>query len=237
MTKDKETKKEVAPKASTEVAKPEHAPRGFEHEDTSDLLLPRVELLQGLSPAVQQGKGKAGDIVDNVGKQPFATDIFIPIAMHRKYIKWIPRDEGGGIEYQTTDRNDPRVKEDTKWGAHGEKPSCTAYMNFLILMEGQMLPTVLSFAMTNYNTGKKLYTLCKMTGQDMWMHKYKLSSLSRTNNMGTWHVFEVDEAGKTGEREIAIAEQLYHSFATRDLNFEVEAGAQPKAEASKDEDY
>lgn len=213
------------------------APRGFENEDTSDLLLPRIELLQGLSPAVQQGKGKAGDIVNQISKQPLPTDIIIPIAMHRKYIKWIPRDEGGGIEYQTTDRNDPRVIKDTKWGAHGEKPSCTSYMNFLVLLEGSTLPIVLSFAMTNYNTGKKLYTLCKMTNQDMWKGKYKLSSLSRTNQMGTWHVFEIDEAGKTEVKNVEIAEQLYHSFATRDLNFEVDSGAQPKAQASKDEDY
>lgn len=230
--------KALAKAASTAVAKPSDSPRGFENEDPSDLLLPRIELLQGLSPAVQQGKGKAGEIVNQISKQPLSTDIIIPIAMHRKYIKWIPRDEGGGIEYQTNDRNDPRVKEDTKWGAHGEKPSCTAYMNFLVLLEGSTLPIVLSFAMTNYNTGKKLYTLCKMTGKDMWMNRYKLSSLSRTNKMGTWHVFEVDEAGKTEEREFVIAEQLYHAFASRgDLNFEVDDGAQPKAQASKDEDF
>jgi hypothetical protein len=109
-------------------------------------------------------------------------------------------------------------------------------MNFLVLLEGSTLPIVLSFAMTNYNTGKKLYTLCKMTGQDMWMNKYKLSSLSRTNSMGTWHVFDIDEAGKTNTDDIVIAEQLYNAFATRDLNFEVEGNA-PKAEAAEGEDF
>jgi len=229
--------KDVVKKETQAVANPTTVPRGFENEDSNDLLLPRIELLQGLSPAVQQGKGRAGDIVNQISKQPLPTNIFIPIAMHRKYIKWVPRDEGGGIEYQTTDRNDPRVIADTKWGPHGEKPSCTAYMNFLVLLEGHTLPIVLSFAMTNYNTGKKLYTLCKMTGQDMWMHKYKLSSLSRTNNMGSWYVFEVDEAGATDEKDIAVAEQLYNTFATRDLNFEVEGSSQNKVEAEEGEDF
>jgi hypothetical protein len=46
---------EVVKKGKQEVAQPTTPPRGFEHEDSSDLLLPRIELLQGLSPAVQQG--------------------------------------------------------------------------------------------------------------------------------------------------------------------------------------
>lgn len=110
-------------------------------------------------------------------------------------------------------------------------------MNFLVLLEGSTLPIVLSFAMTNYNTGKKLYTMCKMANQDMWLNKYKLSSISRTNAKGTWYVFDVDEAGKTEEKDALIAEQLYDTFASRDLNFEVEDEQQPKAAANANEDF
>ena len=111
----KATTKEVANKLATNaVAVSNAAPRGFEHEDAKDLLLPRIELLQGLSSAVQDGKGRAGEIVNQISKSPLSTDIFIPIAMQRRYIRWIPRSEGGGIEYQTSNPDDPRVIEDTK---------------------------------------------------------------------------------------------------------------------------
>ena len=228
-------KKDVVKKASTAVAK-QGAPRGLDDEDPADLLLPRVELLQSMSPAVQNGLGKAGELVNQISKTPLPTDVFIPIAMHRKFIKWIPRSEGGGVEYQTNDPKDPRVITDTKWGPAGEKPTCTKYLNFLILLEGQTLPIVLSFAMTSFQAGRKLYTMAKMSGGDIWNKKYKLHSMSKTNAMGTFFVFDVTEAGDSGEEDQKIAENLYNSFATRDLNFEVDAGA-PKAAAGKDEDF
>ena len=231
-----EPKKAVAKKTTQAVAKTTGSPRGFENEDAKDLLLPRIELLQGLSPAVQEGKGKAGDVVNQISKGALPTNIFLPVAMHRKYIKWIPRDQGGGVEYQTTNPNDARVIADTKWGQHGEKPTCTAYMNFLVLLEGSTLPIVLSFSMTNYQEGRKLYTMCKMAGCDMWLKKYRLGTKAKTNNMGTWHVFDVSEAGDTDPKDAKIAESLFETFSNKDLNFEVEGAAKAPV-ASADEDY
>jgi len=228
-------KKEVAKAATTDVAV-HTKPRGFDDEDPSDLMLPRIELLQSMSPTVQNGLGKAGELVNQISKTPLPTDVFVPIAMHRKFIKWIPRNEGGGIEYQTSDPKDPRVIQDTKWGSNGEKPSCTKYLNFLVLLEGSTLPIILSFAMTSFQAGRKLYTMAKMAGGDVWEKKYKLHSVSKTNNMGTFFVFDVTEAGDAGEEDKKIAEQLYNAFSTRDLNFEVE-GTAPKAAAGKNEDF
>lgn len=234
----KKTKKDVVKKeeTSTAVAPATQQARGLSDEDTTELLLPRIELLQAMSPAVQSGLGKAGELVNQITKSPLSTNIFIPIAMHRKFIKWIPRNEGGGVEYQTTDPKDPRVVADTQWGPHGEKPSCTKYLNFLVLLEGETLPIVLSFAMTSFQTGRKLYTMCKMAGGDIWNKKYKLLAQSKTNQMGTFFVFDVQEAGATGEREKMIAEQLYDAFSKRDLKFDME-NDQSKAPAQEGEDF
>lgn len=228
-------KKAVAKKQTTAVAKPTTS-RGFEDEDASELLLPRIELLQSMSPAVQNGLGKAGQLVNQISKTPLSTDVFSPIAMHRKFIKWIPRSEGGGIEYQTTDPKDSRVIEDTKWGPHGEKPTCTKYLNFLVKLEGETMPIILSFAMTSFQAGRKLYTMCKMAGGDIWARKYRLLALSKTNQMGTFFVFDVTDGGNTKDEDKDICESLYNSFSTRDLNFEVEH-TENKAAAGKDEDF
>ena len=236
-TQDQEKhNKEIVKKSKQEVAKQSDKPRGFENEDAKDLLLPRVELLQGLSPAVQEGKGTAGDLVNQISKTPLPTEYFVPITMQRRYIKWIPRDQGGGVEYQTSDPTDKRVIEDIKWGSHGEKPSCTAYMNFLILLEEQTLPIVLSFSMTNYQEGRKLYTMCKMANCDIWLKRYKVGTKAKTNNMGTWHVFDISEAGDASKENAAMAEKLYHSFGKTQFNVDLDATT-TKVPADKDEDF
>lgn len=228
--------KDITKKKTQEVAKPEHKPRGYEAEDAADLLMPRVELLQSMSEAVSSGKCKAGEIVNQISKTALQSDVFIPIAMQRKYIKWIPRAEGGGVEYQTSNPKDPRVIKDTAWGAHGEKPSCTAYLNFLVIVEGTRLPLILSFSMTNYQEGRKLYTMGKMTGQDMWLKKYKLGTKTKQNNQGTWFVFDISEVGDSDKKDSDVAEQLYNAFAKTEFKFAEDAGS-PKAAASKDEDF
>lgn len=237
MTKKKsEVGKSVDKVAGAAVAVIAGQPRGYEAEDANDLLMPRIELLQSMSEAVQEGKGKAGSIVNQISKSDLPSDVFIPIAMQRKYIKWIARSEGGGVEYQTNDPKDPRVITDTKWGPHGEKPSCTSYLNFLVLMEGTRLPLILSFSMTNYQEGRKLYTMGKMTGQDMWLRKYKLGTKTKKNNQGTWFVFDVSEVGDTEKKDADAAEQLYNAFAKTEFKFAEDTGT-TKAAAGKDEDF
>jgi hypothetical protein len=54
--------------------------------------------------------------------------------------------------------------------------------------------------------------------------------------MGTFFTFDVMESGSTEDREKEIAEQLYNSFSSRDLKFDMEH-EQTKAPANKDEDY
>ena len=71
----------------------------------------------------------------------------------------------------------------------------------------------------------------------MWLKKYKLGTKAKTNNMGTWHVYDVSEAGDTDEADVKVAEALYSAFANKDLNFEVEGSSTAKASASADEDY
>lgn len=218
--------KDVARKASQEVAAPAQPGRGFGGNlSNEDLLLPRVELLQGQSPAVLEGTHKAGELVNSISKDPMPEDMkIIPILVEKNFIRWKPRDEGGGIEYRTKDATDPRVQEDTKW--HGEeKPKCTAYLNFLCMVEGEDMPIVVSFCNTSYQAGRKLLTLGKMAGGDIFNRKYRLGAQKRQNQYGIFYVFTVENAGSTTDEERSAAEALYKVFEQGDLKFQEETSS------------
>lgn len=225
-----EAKKEVAKKKKQEVSTETAAPRGFASNiDPKDLQLPRIELLQALSPAVTEGEeGMVPGIMVNsltkelLGEDGKATTI-TPIKVEKNFIKWRPREEGGGIDYRTSDPEDPRVKEDTKWGKNGEKPACTSYLNFLCLVEGQDMPMVLSCAMTNYKVGRDLLTMAFMSGKDCFAYSYALSSKKRTNNYGTFYTYSIKRAGPSKDDTREKAEQMYKMFVNHSLNFETES--------------
>lgn len=65
--------------------------------EASDIELPRLKLLQSLSPELEDGH-KAGDLFHHVMEQSLGSEIEItPIFVFKSYILWNPRKSGGGI--------------------------------------------------------------------------------------------------------------------------------------------
>ena len=77
---------------------------GFENVTAKDLLIPRLGILQGLSPQVTQGKpeydtdAKVGMVYD-LGLQEGFSDgvVIIPVHYAKAYLEWAPRKSGKGL--------------------------------------------------------------------------------------------------------------------------------------------
>jgi hypothetical protein len=85
-----------------------------------------------------------------------------------------------------------------------------------------MIPIVLSFAKTNYNEGKKLYSLAKVTMQNMWNHGYVLKEKKLAKNGNEWYNIEVAAAGATDEEQRNFGTQLFKSFRNSAVKFDVD---------------
>lgn len=76
------------------------AGKGYENQSKADTSIPFINLLQGLSPMVKDGKARAGDFYNTVTQQvwPRETGLkFVAGTTKRMYGKWIPRTQGGGF--------------------------------------------------------------------------------------------------------------------------------------------
>ena len=225
----KKTKKtEVAVKEKTEVAVPVNAANDYDSNvGMEDIILPRVELLQALSPSVVDDGMKPGTLVNNITKEDLGNPVkIVPLYLTKNWIRWKPRAEGGGIMWRSNDPKDERVINETKWGADGTKPLATAYLNFLCLVEGQDMPLILSFCNTSYKAGRKLLTLTKMVPGHIYNCQYDLTTSHRQNNLGSFYVFEVTKAGPSTSEQRENAAQVQAMFAGKDLNFESEGSQQ-----------
>lgn len=98
--------KAVVKKASTEVAIAEESPdwmskdagSGLDKFDASDIEIPRLVLLQSLSPQVTDGDEQPGVFYHSVLEEALGSEIrIVPICLTKAYILWKPRHEGGGI--------------------------------------------------------------------------------------------------------------------------------------------
>lgn len=105
-TKPKAKKQEVAVSKGNQVAvaaavpdfMKQYAGQGTEHLDQQDVEIPRLQLLQSLSPQVQDGDHKAGHFYHTIAEEALGNELkIVPLFVTKRYLLWRPRHEGGGI--------------------------------------------------------------------------------------------------------------------------------------------
>lgn len=212
-------------------------PLGFEDDDADDMIIPRVKVIQMLSPERKEGIAKEGDIINSLTKEKLNGKKFIPVFKFNNNILWADRSEGGGIKCIArdgkigvpTDGSEALMCikcrkcefDNTKQG-RAAVPTCTKFINFFGFFEGERMPIILSFGKTNYNEGKKLYSLAKVTMQNIWNHSYVLDNKTMAKNGNEWDIITVAAAGITSDEDRAFATGLYQQFRTSILNFDLE---------------
>lgn len=80
------------------------AQSGKESFDVNDLVIPRVALLQGISPPVMQGLGENAHFWHTINEIDLGPDLQVVPLLHRKqYTLWNPLHMGGGVIARASD--------------------------------------------------------------------------------------------------------------------------------------
>lgn len=201
-------------------------PMGFEDEETDDVIIPRVKVIQTLSPERKDKVAEEGDIINSLTKEKLNGKKFVPVFKFNNNVWWKPRSEGGGIQCIARDGKVGRASDDSivmcaqcrrcefdnsKQGKDA-LPTCTKYINFFGFFEGERSPIILSFSKTSYNEGKKLYSLAKVTMQNMWNYCYTMTEKLMAKGGNEWYVPVMTAAGPTNEDDREFALALYKAY-------------------------
>lgn len=220
------------------LATQNEAPMGFEDEDSGDMIIPRVKVVQTLSPERKEGTASEGDIINSLTKDKYNGKKFIPVFKFNNNIEWKDRSDGGGIKCIARDGKVGEASDgttllcasckrcefdNTKQGKEAA-PKCTKYINFFGFFEGERMPIILSFGKTNFNEGKKLYSLAKVTMQNMWNYGYTLNEKLQAKGGNEWYIIVPVAAGATNDDDRAFALEMYKSFrnSMQMVNYDME---------------
>jgi hypothetical protein len=217
---------ELATRDEAMLATQSDMPLGFEDEEAGDMIIPRIKVVQSLSPERKDKIADEGDIINSLTHEKCNGKTFIPVFRYNNNIDWIDRSEGGGMRCIARDGKIGEMSDGTRImcaqcrkcefdnSKQGKDafPTCTKYINFFGFFEGERIPIILSFAKTNYSEGKKLYSLAKVTMQNMWNFGYKLNEKIMSKNGNEWYIIVTSPAGATNDEDRAFAASLYSSF-------------------------
>lgn len=234
---------ELAKKQPTEVATIQHK-RGLEEPvDSSELIIPRVMLIQNTPPktvTVDRKTCPPGTLINSLTASPLQLDDkdgvpFIPIIRGVKWIRFNAQDEtmqdgspnpmfnsefeAGAKIWESRDPNDARVKKDGEWGANGEPPLATKFIEFLILIPTESMPLVVGFAKTSFKAGKQLTSLLQFSKKpDIFSEKFRLFVKEEKNDKKqSYYVMTIVKIGDASEAEHAEAEAIYKNFVGREI--------------------
>lgn len=214
------------------------APMGFEDEDAGDMIIPRIKVVQTLSPERKDKIAEEGDIINSLTKEKLNGKVFVPVFKFNNNIDWKDRSEGGGIQCMARDgkigekTDGTRVMcasckrcefDNTKQGRDAA-PKCTKYINFFGFFAGERMPIILSFAKTSYSEGKKLYSLAKVTMQNMWNYGYTLNEKLLAKNGNEWYIITTSPDGATSPEDREFGLNLYKTYrnALNSMNFDMD---------------
>lgn len=78
--------------------------QGKDSIDSSDLIIPRVALMQGISPAVMAGLAENGEFYHTINEVGMGSKIdVVPILHRRQWTLWRPLHQGGGVIARASD--------------------------------------------------------------------------------------------------------------------------------------
>lgn len=191
----------------------EFAGAGFENVTSKDLLIPRLTILQALSPQVNKREpeyiagAEAGDICDVAMGQIFKEHIFfLPVHYRKDWLEWAPRSSGKGLVKVWSDNlilQECKLDEKNR-PYHG--PNIVAetaqFFGFNLSAEDGPRPCFIPMASTQLKRGKKWLNLA--TGEKLkradgttftppfFYRTYKLSVVEDSNNDGNWFSWSVE---------------------------------------------
>lgn len=193
--------------------------RGSEDVTARDIILPRLEVIQAISPQLKRNEAayiegaEQGRIFNTVSKELYPEEvIFVPVVFQREYIIWKDRKAGGGFKgsFQTeAEANDEM--EQLEDGDSCEVVETHVHFILIVHPDGRTEEAVLSMAKSKRKVSRKLNTLVQMVDCDRFGRMYKLTTVEDKSPKGDFWNFSVENVGWTPEPIYLAAQRTYEA--------------------------
>lgn len=236
---------------------------GFENMDATFFKIPFISILQKMSPEVDEDSSehmegaKAGMLLHSVSKALFDGKekglYIVPLHVEKKYMEWIPRDQGGGL-VNVFSPSDPTVLKliaghseyDAIETADGNELKMTFNAFCLIIREdGTTEPVVIGFTSSNIGPLKEWLGLARSItakndqGKDfslpLYSHVYHFKAKFNENKKGAWFGWNIGFVGGSEEAARVAPDSDLYREAKEFRAMVVSGQATPDIESLKDE--
>jgi len=197
--------------------------RGAENVGTDDVIIPRIELIQALSPVRKKSDpayidgAEEGMLYNNVTRALYGTEVtVVPVYYTKQFLVWKDRKAGGGGSngfrgaFATKELADRAIAE---LAEEALEVSDTAQHFVLVRNGDDWQEAVISMAKSKIKVSKRWNSLMRLTNTDSFSRAYKLSATTETNARNeSYFNFNVAALGFVNKELYERAEKLYETI-------------------------
>lgn len=208
--------------------------RGNEEVKMSDMVLPRLELVQAQSPIKDENEdAREGHLYNSVTQELYGDLVyFVPVYYRTEYLIWKNADEGGGFNgsFPTEDAARVKFKELVEadpslagTSAKNSKPmleivDTPVHYGLRITTDGHIEQIVISMPKSKAKVSRKWNAMVQIAGGDRFGRVYKISSFTDENKQGKkFKNYVVQPAGFPPEAVYKQAELIYETFRSGEM--------------------
>lgn len=199
--------------------------RGSENVDMQDVAIPRIEIVQALSPCLKKNDpgfiegAEQGMLYNSVTRELYGLSVpVIPIFFKKQYLVWKERKQGGGFggAYDTVQEAAERIKQEDPAQQQFWTAQDTAQQLVIVVKpDGSTEEAIVSMSRTKLKVSKNWNSLIRLNGNDRFSRVYSLFTVDEMNNNGDeYKNFAVANAGYPDELHYKKAEALYLAVAS-----------------------
>jgi hypothetical protein len=213
--------KEISKKESTELSMENDIGFwGTNESSSNDIVIPKIQLMQGMSQAVTNGKAKLGDLVDSVSGEIIG-DITKPLEVvpfHMEKFFIVQKFNGKKFLYDRIEKITPQNENSPyDFEEKGIKMKRVYTRRFYVLTNGNVLPYTIDFASTSSKAGKELATEMFVKNAMMKLppaaSKIAVGVKIDKNDDATYAVKTIKVVGKSTNEEIKQAFDWYKTVS------------------------
>lgn len=199
--------------------------RGSEEVKSSDMVLPRLEIVQALSPIKETNPdAREGMLFNSVTGELLGDSVyFVPVYFRMEFLVWKDQDQGGGFfgSFPTLEQAQERVNAEV---GNGENPEyieivdTPVHYGLIITPDGGKEQIVISMAKTKAKVSRKWNAIIQIAGGDRFSRVYKISAFTDENKKGQkFKNFVVQPAGFPPKAIYEECERVYQSFRSGEV--------------------
>jgi hypothetical protein len=208
--------------------------RGQENVGSDDLVIPRLDVVQALSPYRKRDDPKfikgaeEGNLINSVTLQNYGESVIVvPLYYRKDFLVWKdrkkdPSGQGGFYgAYRTQEEARARISQESP----ESQPNIVIVdtpLHFCLLLNGDRAEEiVLSMPRSKAKHSRRWNSLVKLAGGDSFSRAYRIKAQFEKGAKGDFYNFDIQPAGFPSKGLYDKAESIYKAFASGERKFEV----------------